>query len=85
MGQGCKATLFLPALPLTIYLYIGYTVSGGDALKLLHTMMPEELIKKIDDVRFKYRFESRAEAIRSLLSWAVENYKGDKNHERNTK
>ena len=33
--------------------------------------MSEELIKRVDDFRFKNRFDSRAEAMRFLMEWAL--------------
>jgi len=47
--------------------------------KLLHILIPQKLLKRIDDFRFKHRYESRAEAVRYLLSWALDKHdKGDK-------
>jgi len=54
---------------------------GGGSVKeekpfYLNMQISSELIKKVDDFRFDHRFESRAEAIRYLLDWAVNNHKG---------
>lgn len=38
---------------------------------LLSFVIDEDLLKAIDDYRFKHRFESRAAAIKWLLSWAL--------------
>ncbi len=38
---------------------------------ILHLLVPEELSKRIDDYRFKHRFETKAEAVRFLLEWAL--------------
>ena len=45
----------------------------------LNIKVPEELIKRIDDYRFENRFNSKAEAVRFLLDWALDqNPKPDK-------
>jgi len=38
---------------------------------ILNFVTSKELIQRIDDFRFKHRFESRAEATRFLLEWAL--------------
>lgn len=38
---------------------------------MLNFVIPEDLLKLIDDYRFKYRFESRAATIKWLLKWAL--------------
>ena len=38
----------------------------------LHFVLEPELLKRLDDFRFKHRFESRAAAIKLLLSWALD-------------
>ncbi|MGI9073353.1 MAG: hypothetical protein ACR2JB_19055 [Bryobacteraceae bacterium] len=38
----------------------------------LHFVIEEELLKRLDDFRFKHRFESRAAAIKWLLGWALD-------------
>ncbi len=38
---------------------------------LLNFLVEADLLKRIDDFRFKYRFESRAAAIKWLLDWAL--------------
>ena len=40
-------------------------------MKLIHFLMPEDLIQAIDDFRFAHRFPSRAAAIKWLLEWAL--------------
>lgn len=40
-------------------------------MKLLHILLPVELIERIDDFRFKHRFPSQAAAVRWLLEWAL--------------
>jgi hypothetical protein len=38
---------------------------------LLNFLVETDLLKRIDDFRFKNRFESRAAAIKWLLDWAL--------------
>ncbi len=38
---------------------------------ILNFVAPKELVKDIDDFRFKHRFSSRAEAARFLLKYAL--------------
>ncbi len=38
----------------------------------LSFVIEPELLKRLDDFRFKNRFESRAAAIKWLLSWALD-------------
>jgi len=38
----------------------------------LNIAIPKELLQKIDDFRFERRFNSRAEAARFLLEYALE-------------
>jgi len=38
---------------------------------LLNFVVEPELLKRLDDYRFKNRFESRAAAIKWLLEWAL--------------
>jgi hypothetical protein len=39
---------------------------------LLSFVVNPELLKRLDDFRFKHRFESRAAAIKWLLGWALD-------------
>src|SRR4051794_27310021 len=39
---------------------------------LFHLKMEKAMLERLDDFRFQYRFESRAEAHRWLLNWALE-------------
>lgn len=41
-------------------------------MKLVHVLLPEDLIKRIDDFRFAHRSQSRAAAIRTLLELALD-------------
>lgn len=36
-----------------------------------HILFETELLNRVDDFRFKHRFESRAAAIKWLLDWAL--------------
>ena len=40
--------------------------------RLINLMMSEELIKRVDDFRFENRFNTRAEAMRFLMEWALD-------------
>lgn len=37
----------------------------------LHFVVDPELLKRLDDFRFKQRFDSRAAALKWLLNWAL--------------
>ncbi len=39
---------------------------------LLNFVIDPELLKRVDDFRFKNRFDSRAAAIKWLLAWALD-------------
>ena len=38
---------------------------------LLNFVIEPELLERVDDFRYKHRFESRAAAIKWLLDWAL--------------
>jgi metal-responsive CopG/Arc/MetJ family transcriptional regulator len=40
--------------------------------QLVHMKIDLNLLKRLDDFRFKHRFESRSEAARWLLIWALD-------------
>lgn len=40
--------------------------------QFLHIPINDELTKRIDDYRFDNRFNSKAEAVRFLLEWALD-------------
>jgi metal-responsive CopG/Arc/MetJ family transcriptional regulator len=42
------------------------------AKPFLHFNIKSELLKRVDDFRFKNRFHSRAETIQWLLNWALD-------------
>jgi hypothetical protein len=46
-------------------------ISMGSEKPFLSFVIESELLKRIDDFRFKHRFESRAAAIKWLLDWAL--------------
>jgi hypothetical protein len=37
----------------------------------VHMLFEKPLLKRLDDFRFKHRFESRTDAIKWLLDWAL--------------
>ena len=39
---------------------------------LLNFLIESDLLKRVDDFRFKNRFDSRAAAIKWLLAWALD-------------
>jgi len=44
----------------------------GSDKPLLNFIVDANLLKRLDDFRFKHRFESRAWAIKWLLGWALD-------------
>lgn len=43
----------------------------GSEKPFLSFVIDPEFLKRLDDFRFKHRFESRAAAIKWLLDWAL--------------
>jgi metal-responsive CopG/Arc/MetJ family transcriptional regulator len=43
----------------------------GSQKPFLHFVVPEDLLKKVDEFRFRHRFQSRAAAIKWLLEAAL--------------
>jgi hypothetical protein len=43
----------------------------GSEKPLLNFVIEPDLLKRIDDFRFKQRFQTRAAAIKWLLDWAL--------------
>jgi hypothetical protein len=43
----------------------------GSEKPLLNFVIEPDLLKRIDDFRFKQRFQARAAAIKWLLDWAL--------------
>jgi len=41
----------------------------------LNTLVSEELLGRIKDFQFEKRLDTRADAVRVLLEWALDNYK----------
>jgi metal-responsive CopG/Arc/MetJ family transcriptional regulator len=39
--------------------------------QMVHLRLDSEILQQLDDFRFQHRFESRSDAIRWLLSWAL--------------
>ncbi len=39
--------------------------------QMVHLLIDQPLLKRLDDFRFGYRFESRAAAARWLMEWAL--------------
>ena len=46
---------------------------GQRTSPLLTFVIDQELLERLDDFRFEHRFQSRAQAIRRLLEWALDN------------
>jgi hypothetical protein len=42
-----------------------------DEKQMIHMRLDQVLLKRLDDFRFKNRFESRTEAARWLLDWSL--------------
>ena len=40
--------------------------------QMMHRRMDQPLLKRLDDFRFTYRFESRSEAARWLMNFALD-------------
>lgn len=40
-------------------------------MQMVHLRLERAMLDRIDDMRFKYRFESRSEMVRWLLDWAL--------------
>ena len=40
--------------------------------QMVHMRVERQLLKGLDDFRFKHRFQSRSEAARWLLEWALQ-------------
>jgi hypothetical protein len=44
----------------------------ADDTQMVHMRIEPNLLNRLDDFRFKHRFESRTEAARWLLNWALD-------------
>lgn len=42
-----------------------------EAMKLVHHYIDANLVKKLEDYRFRHRFESQSATIRFLLEYAI--------------
>jgi hypothetical protein len=45
---------------------------GSDEKQMIHMRMDQSILKRLDDFRFKHRFESRSDAARWLLNWSLD-------------
>ena len=43
-----------------------------EAKQMVHMLLEQNLLKRLDDFRFKNRLESRSKAARWLLQWALD-------------
>lgn len=55
----------------TVYTLYTDMSKQSDETQMVHMRMEYALLKRLDDFRFKHRFESRSEAARWLLDWAL--------------
>jgi metal-responsive CopG/Arc/MetJ family transcriptional regulator len=46
-------------------------MAATEQKQIVHMRLETTLLKRLDDFRFKCRFESRSEAARWLLKWAL--------------
>ncbi len=60
----------IEALSIVVTLVIMVTM--GSDKPFLSFLVDDALLKRLDDFRFKNRFESRAAAIKWLLTWALD-------------
>jgi metal-responsive CopG/Arc/MetJ family transcriptional regulator len=44
----------------------------SDEKQMIHMRMDQSILKRLDDFRFKHRFQSRSDAARWLLNWALD-------------
>lgn len=44
----------------------------ADETQMVHMRIEPKLLNRLDDFRFRHRFESRSEAARWLLDWALD-------------
>lgn len=54
-----------------MYLVYSAEMAEKKQLQMVHLRLEQAMLDRLDDLRFKYRFESRTEAIRWLLDWAL--------------
>ena len=57
---------------LSIHLISVIVVAMATDKPLLNFVIETDLLKRVDDFRFKHRFASRAAAIKWLLDWALD-------------
>jgi hypothetical protein len=53
-------------------LYTDMAKHQFDEAQMVHMRIEQALVKRLDDFRFKHRFESRSEVARWLLYWALD-------------
>jgi len=46
----------------------------NEGRKLLNMLMPMDLLKRVDDFKFKQRFNSRTDAVKYLLEFALDKH-----------
>jgi hypothetical protein len=65
-------------------LYTVYTTVAkeSDEKQMIHMRMDQSILKRLDDFRFKHRFESRSDAARWLLNWALDQKPKPEGHTR---
>jgi hypothetical protein len=51
--------------------YNGDMKKKTESMKLVHHYLDAALVKKLEDYRFKHRFESQSATIRFLLEYAI--------------
>jgi hypothetical protein len=54
----------------------------SDEKQMIHMRMEQSILKRLDDFRFKHRFESRSDAARWLLNWALDQKPKPEGHTR---
>jgi hypothetical protein len=50
---------------------IHFMATMAEEKQPVHMLFEKPLLKRLDDFRFKHRFESRTDAIKWLLDWAL--------------
>lgn len=68
-----RAHVRLSTLFLLVILMILEVHSVGSEKPLVHFVVDEELLKRVDEYRYKKRFPSRAAAMKWLMEWALKN------------
>jgi hypothetical protein len=71
MNRWKEITVITPLWHIVNSGYNGYDLNVPSDKPFLSFIVDPEMIKRLDDFRFKHRFESRAAAIKWLLDWAL--------------